>query len=56
MISPDRKRDPAEIVGWFDRIGAFESNAELLALAKEMKAQQYARMFEHEDEECGMRI
>jgi hypothetical protein len=40
----------------FDRTAAFASNAELLAFANEMKAEQYARMFEHEDEETGMRI
>ncbi|MFI5455279.1 MAG: hypothetical protein ACHRXM_07480 [Isosphaerales bacterium] len=54
--SPDRKADLEEFFARFDRIGAFESNAELLAFVKEMKTRQYARMLEYEDEESGMRI
>ena len=45
-----------EIVAWIERIGGYESNAELVAFAKKMKARQYARMLEYEDEESGMRI
>jgi hypothetical protein len=45
-----------DIVGWIERIGGFESKAELIAFAKKMKARQYARMLEVEDEDTGMRI
>ena len=36
-----------EIVAWIERIGGFETNAELVAFAKKMKARQYARMLEY---------
>jgi hypothetical protein len=45
-----------EIVAWIERIGGFETNAELVAFAKKMKARQYARMLEYEDEDSGIRI
>ena len=45
-----------EIVVWIERIGGFETNTELVAFAKKMKARQYARMLEYEDEDSGMRI
>jgi hypothetical protein len=45
-----------EIVAWIERIGGFGTNAELVAFAKKMKARQYARMLEYEDEDAGMRI
>ena len=45
-----------DIVKWIEQIGGFETNAELVAFAKKMKARQYARMLEYEDEESGMRI
>ena len=45
-----------EIVAWIERIGGYETNAELVAFAKKMKARQYARMLEYEDEDSGMRI
>ena len=45
-----------EIVAWIEQIGGFETNAELIAFAKKMKARQYARMLEYEDEDSGMRI
>jgi hypothetical protein len=45
-----------DIVGWIERIGGFESKTELVAYAKKMKARQYARMLEYEDEESGMKI
>lgn len=45
-----------EIVEWIDRLGGFESRPELVQFAKKMKARQYARMLEFEDEETGMRI
>ena len=45
-----------DIVKWIERIGGFETNAEPVAFAKKMKARQYARMLEYEDEDSGMRI
>ncbi len=45
-----------QIVAWIDRHGGYESNAELIEYAKKMKARQYARMLDYEDEESGLRI
>jgi hypothetical protein len=45
-----------DIVAWIEKIGGFETHAELVAYAKKMKARQYARMLEYEDETSGMRI
>jgi hypothetical protein len=45
-----------DIVAWIDRHGGYESNAELVAFAKKMKARQYARMLAYEDEETGLKI
>jgi hypothetical protein len=45
-----------DIVAWIEGIGGYETNAELVAFAKRMKARQYARMLEYEDEDSGMRI
>jgi len=45
-----------DIVAWVDRLGGFESPVELVRFAKKMKARQYARMLEFEDEESGQRI
>jgi hypothetical protein len=45
-----------DIVAWIEKIGGFETYAELVAYAKKMKARQYARMLEYEDETSGMRI
>ncbi len=45
-----------EIVAWIDRIGGFETEPELFAYAKKMKARQFARMLEYEDDETGLRI
>ncbi len=45
-----------QIVAWIDRLGGFESNSELVAFAKKMKARQYARMLEFDDEETGLKI
>jgi hypothetical protein len=45
-----------EIVAWIEKIGGFESHAELVAFAKKMKARQYARMLEYEDEASGTRV
>ena len=36
--------------------GGYESDAELIEFAKKMKARQYARMLDYEDEESGLRI
>ncbi len=45
-----------EIVTWIDRIGGFESYPELVQYAKKMKARQYARMLEFEDEASGLKV
>jgi hypothetical protein len=45
-----------DIVAWIDRQAGFESPAELVKYAKKMKARQYARMLEFEDQESGLRI
>ena len=45
-----------EIVAWIERIGGYETEAELIAFAKKMKARQFARMLEFEDEDSGLRI
>lgn len=50
------KLSTEQIVEWIDHLGGFESNAELTAFAKKMKARQYARMLEFEDESTGLRI
>jgi hypothetical protein len=44
------------IVRWIDRHGGYESNAELIAFAKKMKARLYARQLIYEDEETGLRV
>ena len=45
-----------DIVAWIEGIGGFGSRSELVVFAKRMKARQYARMLEVEDEESGMRV
>ena len=45
-----------QIVGWIDDLGGFESDAELIAFAKKMKARHYARLLEYEEPESGQRI
>ncbi len=45
-----------EIVDWIERIGGFETEPELVAFAKKMKARQFARMLEFEDEDSGLKI
>ena len=45
-----------EIVAWIERIGGYETNTELIAFAKKMKARQYARMLDYEDDDSGVRI
>ena len=45
-----------DIVAWIDRLDGFGSSPELIQYAKKMKARQYARLLEFEDEESGLRI
>ena len=45
-----------EIVAWIERVGGYENDVELIAYAKKMKARQFARMLEFEDEDSGLRI
>src|SRR3954453_18714708 len=45
-----------QIVAWIDAQNGFEGDPELIAFAKKMKARQYARMLDFEDEESGLRI
>ena len=44
------------IVSWIDQHHGYESDAELVAFAKKMKARQFARMLEFEDEESGLKV
>ncbi len=44
------------IVSWIEEQGGYESNAELIAFAKKMKARQYARLLMYEDEDSGLRV
>jgi hypothetical protein len=44
------------IVHWIEQYGGYESNAELVAFAKKMKARQYARQLMYDDEESGLRV
>jgi hypothetical protein len=44
------------IVRWIDRHGGFESDVELIAFAKKMKARNYARLLFYEDEESGLKV
>jgi hypothetical protein len=44
------------IVRWIERQGGYESDAELIAFAKKMKARLYARQLVYEDAESGLRI
>lgn len=45
-----------QIVGWIERAGGYEADAELIVYAKKMKARQYARMLSFDDEKSGLRI
>jgi hypothetical protein len=45
-----------QIVAWIDKHGGYESDAELIAFAKKMKARQYARMLDYQDDDLGVRI
>ena len=44
------------IVEWIEQQGGYDSEAELIAFAKKMKARQYARQLTYEDEESGLKI
>jgi hypothetical protein len=44
------------IVRWIDWNGGYESERELIAFAKKMKARQYARQLMFDDEDSGRRI
>ncbi len=44
------------IVHWIERHGGYESDFELIAYSKKMKARQYARQLMYEDEETGLRV
>ncbi len=44
------------LVEWIDRHGGYDTDAELIAYAKKMKARQYARMLMFDDEETGRKI
>jgi hypothetical protein len=45
-----------EIVAWIEKQHGFETDAEMIVFAKKMKARQYARLLDFEDEESGLRI
>lgn len=44
------------IVRWIEWHGGYESNRELIAFAKKMKARQYARQLLYDDQESGLRV
>ena len=44
------------IVKWVEDQGGYDTNAELIAFAKKMKARQLARLLMYEDEESGLRV
>lgn len=46
----------SRIVQWIEFHGGYETNAELIAYAKKMKARQYARQLMYDDEESGLRV
>jgi hypothetical protein len=46
----------SQIVNWIDRQGGYDSDFELIAYAKKMKARQFARMLMYEDEETGVKV
>lgn len=45
-----------QIVDWIDVHGGYGTDSELIAYAKKMKARQYARLLEFEDEESGLKV
>ena len=44
------------ILDWIEDKDGYESDAELIAFAKKMKARQYARMVMYDDEDSGLRV
>lgn len=50
------KLTTGEIVDWIDDHDGYETEAELIAFAKKMKARQFARMLTFEDPESGRKI
>ncbi|MDB5349917.1 MAG: hypothetical protein JWN86_1164 [Planctomycetota bacterium] len=57
LCEEEGPRFPTErIVGWIEEQNGYESNAELIAYAKRMKARHYARMLMYDDEESGLRV
>lgn len=44
------------IVEWIEWHGGFESDAELIAFAKKMKARQLARQLMYDDDDTGLRV
>lgn len=45
-----------QIVDWIEDLNGFETDAELIAFAKKMKARQYARLLEYDDPDYGRRF
>ncbi len=45
-----------DIVSWIDQLEGFGTSSELIQYAMKMKARQYARLLEFEDEKSGLRI
>jgi uncharacterized protein (DUF58 family) len=45
-----------EIVAWIDKLGGYDSDAELVTFAKKMKARHYARLLEFQDADTGLKI
>jgi len=45
-----------DIVQWIEWHGGYESDKELIAFAKKMKARQYARQLLYDDEDTGLRV
>src|SRR4051794_40650334 len=45
-----------QIVDWIEDHDGYGTEADLIAFAKKMKARQYARQLQYDDEESGQRI
>lgn len=45
-----------DIVRWIQWHGGYESDSELIAFAKKMKARQYARLLMYDDDATGLRV
>lgn len=46
----------AQVVDWIEEHGGYGTDAELIAFAKKMKARQYARLLQYDDEDTGLRV